>query len=174
MKNIYVVPLILISLLAAPVFAEGIYLGAEAAYRSASYQVNNQSLESKSALGGGIYAGYKFSPYFAAEIGYRDLGNINYSTDSMQSAANAIQASLMGFYPVTDNFSVLGRLGVARLKETFKDNNFTYQNTSKEKVLLGVGVEYSITKQISVRSELAEYMGDNALDTFTLGVHYKF
>lgn len=167
-------PIVLTSLLASPVFAEGFYLGAEATYRSASYKVNDKSLESKSALGGGIYAGYKFFPYLAAEVGYSDLGNINYSIDSMQSKANAIQASLIGIYPVTDNFSVIGRLGVAQLKETFKDNEFTYQDTSKTKALLGLGIEYSITKQISVRSEWAQYTGDNALGTLTFGANYKF
>jgi OmpA-OmpF porin, OOP family len=172
LNKLLLASLLLIS--TAPAFAEGFYLGVEATYRSSELLYNDKKVESKSGIGGGIYAGYQFSPYLSTEIGYRDFGNINFNNDGNQSKASAIQASVIGAYPFTTNFSVFGRLGVANLKSSLQDDRYTYQDRNETKALLGLGIEYAITKQISLRSELSEYTGDHGLSALSLGAHFKF
>jgi OmpA-OmpF porin, OOP family len=171
LKKLLLASLLLIS--ATPAFAEGFYLGVEATYRSAELLINDIKVESKSGTGGGVYAGYQFSPYLSTEIGYRNLGNIDFKKGST-AKDHALQASVIGAYPFTTNFSGFGRLGVANIKSSLKDDRYTYQDYSKTQALLGLGIEYAITKQISVRSEYTKYMGNDALSTLSLGAHFKF
>ncbi|NHQ86078.1 outer membrane beta-barrel protein [Iodobacter sp. HSC-16F04] len=174
LKKLFLAPLILVSILTTPAFAEGFYLGTEINARGASLEINNRSVEDKTGVGWGIHAGYQFSPYFATEVAYRDLGDIDFTVAQTQSKASAIQASLIGTYPFTSRFSVFGRLGVAQLKSTLKDNRYTYQDHNDTKALLGLGVEFAITKQISLRTELSEYTGDHNISSLSLGANFKF
>lgn len=56
-----------------------------------------------------IYLGGYFSPYFGAEIGYLDLGSVNRAGG--RTDADGINLSLVGRVPLSQNFSIYGKLG---------------------------------------------------------------
>jgi OOP family OmpA-OmpF porin len=121
-----------------------------------------------------ILGGYQFNRYFAAELGYHNLGEA--SAPAGKTEATAWELVGVARYPLTGEFSVYGKLGGYRgeleaptAEETNTD--FTY----------GVGLQYDILKNVGVRGEWQRYnkMGGGALvetdvDVLSVGVVYRF
>ena len=63
----------------------------------------------RSDTSGHIYLGGYFNPYFGAEIGYLDLGSVNRAGG--RTDADGINLSLVGRVPLSQNFSIYGKLG---------------------------------------------------------------
>ncbi|AMC36668.1 porin [Janthinobacterium sp. B9-8] len=183
MKKNILASLVLSTLIASPVFAEGFYIGADLGSSNMSADVNNQNLD-KNNTAWGINGGYKFSPYLAAELGYRDFGKAEenyYGIASASLKAKAVQASVLASYPFNDAFSVFGRLGLASIKLTAeaKSDLIGYSTSSEEtetKGLFGIGAQYAFNKNLSLRAEYNQYakIEDLKLSTFTIGANYSF
>ncbi|MDW5415521.1 porin [Iodobacter sp. CM08] len=183
MKKNILASLILSTLIASPAFAEGFYIGADVGSSNMSVDVNNNSLD-KNNTAWGINGGYKFSPYLAAELGYRDFGKAEenyYGLANASVKANAVQASVLASYPFNDAFSVFGRLGVASIKVTAEINAdvlaYSKSNEKTEtKALFGIGAQYAFNKNFSLRAEYNQYakIENLKLSTFTVGANYSF
>ncbi|QBC43968.1 porin [Iodobacter fluviatilis] len=182
MKKNILASLVLSTLIASPVFAEGFYIGADLGSSNMSADINDQNFNKNNAAWG-INGGYKFSPYLAAELGYRDFGKAeeNYFIASASIKAKAVQASVLASYPFNDAFSVFGRLGVASIKTTAKAESriFGYSKSKEEtqtKALFGIGAQYAFNKNFSLRAEYNQYakIEDLKLSTFTVGANYSF
>jgi OOP family OmpA-OmpF porin len=182
MKKNILASLVLSTLIASPVFAEGFYIGADLGSSNMSLDVKNNSLD-KNNTTWGINGGYKFSPYLAAELGYRNFGKVdeNYGMLYTSIEAKAVQASVLASYPFNDAFSVFGRLGVASIKATAKAEAgfFGYSESKEEtqtKALFGIGAQYAFNKNFSLRAEYNQYakIEDLKLSTFTVGANYSF
>ena len=136
-------------------------------------------------------AGYQFNRYFAAELGYHDLGQAKDSAPSIGSAdfkANAIELVAVGSWPFTSQFSVYGKGGMYR-GETKANFNFTpvglgtgnIKETNTD-LTYGVGLRFDLNRNIALRGEWQRYtnLGDNAtigesdVDVLSLGVLWKF
>lgn len=63
----------------------------------------------RSGTAGHIYLGGYFSPYFGAEVGYSDLGDVKRAGG--RTEADGINLSLVGRVPLSQNFSIYGKLG---------------------------------------------------------------
>ncbi len=63
----------------------------------------------RSDTSGHIYLGGYFNPHVGAEIGYTDLGSVKRAGG--RTAAYGINLSLVGRAPLSQNFSVYGKLG---------------------------------------------------------------
>ena len=63
----------------------------------------------RSDTSGHIYLGGYFNPYFGAEIGYVGLGHVNRAGG--RTEADGINLSLVGRVPLSQNFSIYGKLG---------------------------------------------------------------
>lgn len=121
-----------------------------------------------------ILGGYQFNRYFAAELGYHDLGEA--STPAAAIEGTAWELVGIGSYPIVEKFSVYGKLGLYRgeleapgAEETNSD--LTY----------GVGLQYDFLKNVGVRGEWQRYskMGggnitETDVDVLSLGVVYRF
>lgn len=121
-----------------------------------------------------ILGGYQFNRYFAAELGYHDLGEASASTGATEGTAWELVG--IGSYPVIDKLSVYGKLGLYRgeleapgAKETNSD--LTY----------GLGVQYDVIKNVGLRGEWQRYnkMGGGNLvetdvDVLSIGAIYRF
>ncbi|NHQ86077.1 outer membrane beta-barrel protein [Iodobacter sp. HSC-16F04] len=180
MKKNILASLVLSALIASPVFAEGFYIGADVGSSKAKADSNGYSIE-KSDTAWGIHGGYKFSPYLAAELGYRSFGKFeeNYSFMKGSVEASAVQASVIGSYPFSEAFNIYGRLGVASIKTTSKISSDFYnaQNDQTDtKALFGIGAQYSFNKNLSMRTEYTQYaeIEDVKLSAITIGANYSF
>jgi OOP family OmpA-OmpF porin len=121
-----------------------------------------------------ILGGYQFNRYFAAELGYHDLGEVSAPGASVEGTAWELVG--IGSYPIVDKFSVYGKLGLYRgelegpgVEETNSD------------VTYGAGLQYDFLKNVGVRGEWQRYskmgggnIGETDVDVLSVGVVYRF
>jgi OOP family OmpA-OmpF porin len=123
-----------------------------------------------------ILGGYQINRIFAAELGYHDLGKTKVGTSDIK--ANAWELVGVGAYPIANQFSVYGKLGLFRgeakgaagVKETNTD--LTY----------GLGLQFDVNRNVGVRGEWQRYpkMGgggfnrESDVDVISLGAIWRF
>jgi OOP family OmpA-OmpF porin len=121
----------------------------------------------------GIFAGYKINETFAIEANYRRLNdfdttafgpNLNFKTD--QIGLSAIAA-----LPLSNNFSLYGRLGYNRL-DIQTSSAITSVDSDDSGVLYGVGVGYDFSPTMSARLEYQRPASD--MSNISAGVSFKF
>ncbi|MEO5671417.1 MAG: outer membrane beta-barrel protein [Ramlibacter sp.] len=141
-----------------------------------------------------LYGGYQFHRNFAVEGGYFDLGDNRYTFNTTPagtlngvSEVRGLNLDLVGKLPVTDRFTVLGRVGAAYARDRTHFTNtgavpptsFS-PRTSKTNAKYGVGVQYAFTDQLSVRAELERYRIEDPIrrrgniDMVSVGLVYHF
>jgi OOP family OmpA-OmpF porin len=139
------------------------------------------------------FVGWQFHENFAAELGYVDLGNYDIDTNITAPVAarfngdadvDGFSLSLVGTLPVTDKFSVLGRLG-AYFWDVNADGAVTVSGTrvnlegddSGTDFVYGVGAQYDFTRHFGMRAEYEVYndVGDeDDIDFLSAGIVYRF
>jgi hypothetical protein len=127
--------------------------------------------------GYGVFAGYQFNQYIAAEAGFRRLADSDDSVAgvAIDTQANQVTLSAVGTYPLGAGFSLMGRLGFSRISQRSTAHLPLYSETFREHTargLYGIGVAYSITPAISARLELTKPHSD--VTNLSAGVSYKF
>ena len=157
------------------------------------FTVNSTSTDNTST-GGKLFGGYQFSPNFAVEGGYFDLGRFNYSGTTSRgdyfgrSRVNGLNLDLVGTLPLSDRFSLLGRVGAAyaRTADDFAGAAIVapYINSPRKSnstnVKYGVGLQYALTDALSFRAELERYRVNdpirnrNNIDMASIGLIYRF
>lgn len=173
----------------------GIYIGAafgRAEYRNACEGVTVSCDHKDNAAK--IFAGYQFNRYFAAEIGYSDLGESAaggvVSGVNVNAKAAYVAWELVGVvsFPVIDRLSLYGKGGFYRAETTINGTEavpgFTATPPTGDRnsdATLGVGVKYGITGNLAVRGEWQRYyavggpdVGDTDIDVFGVGLMYRF
>ena len=157
-----------------------------------------------------LMVGYKFMKYFAVELAYIDLGSADYTgkirstiDDEIVGKAKASlnadgwPLSVLGIWPVTDQFDVWGRVGVffgntdAKAKLIYTGGGLVCDDydcaknrgsDSSTEFVGGVGADYHFTDQWSLRGEWFTIpnleFGDSSLDgnvnDFQFSVLYAF
>ena len=99
--------------------------------------------------------GSQITPMWGIEVSYGDLGNA--STGKLGSVSvdwqiHALQVSGTGTFPLSDAFSLIGKLGIARpdLKLTGGGNSINETNTN---LAFGIGAQYDFTKSFAIRAQ---------------------
>lgn len=92
-----------------------------------------------------LYGGYQFTPTWGLELGYNDLGKYRGADIESYSLAGT------GTIPLNERWSLLGKLGAA---ENRPDAPGAGNHTD---VLLGVGVGYSLSRNVGVRLEYEDF-----------------
>lgn len=148
----------------------------------------------QSGTGFKAYAGYAFTPNFAIEAGYFDLGK--FTTDSTVSPPGTVRTELkfkginvdvVGSLPLGDRFSLFGRVGVIRTEQDISVSStgsivttqpsLSYDKTSWK---AGVGVDYVLTGGLGLRAEAEVYRVPDGPDEtanvgmFSIGLLYRF
>jgi len=144
-----------------------------------------------------IFAGYKISPTLAIEGGYFNLGQFGYvATTAVPNAGTLIgNIKLQGVnldgvvtLPVTDQFSVFGRLGLnyAQARDSLASTGLVPRpaNPNPGKTQLnykfGAGVQYDFTPSLGMRFEAERYRINDAVgnkgdvDLVSVGLVYYF
>ena len=141
-----------------------------------------------------LYGGYKFNQNFALEGGYVDLGKFGFTANTLPTGTlngdirlKGLNLDLVGILPVTEKFSVLGRVGAASLqaRDSFSGTGavgVSNPNPSKRDTnyKIGVGVEYALTDRLGARAEIERYRVNDAvgnkghIDMVSVGLVYHF
>ena len=140
-----------------------------------------------------LFAGKQLNRYLAIEGGYYNLGKFGFEAVTTDGKLNGNAGfrgwnlDLLGQLPLTERFSVLGRVGVASTtaKTNFTGNRLNavtapHAGITKAGMKLGLGVEYKFTEALAVRGEFERYRVNDAVgnrgdvDMATVGLVYKF
>ena len=154
-------------------------------------------------MGWKLFAGYSFNQYFGAEFTYVNLGelksvgkaNVTGSLNSEISVEiigeiNGFTFAGVGRYPVTDQFDILAKAGGfywdIDLKSNLKWRSGSLSGSASDSgisYVLGLGAEYDITENLSLRAEWERYgygydknniKTDGDVDFFSASVVYEF
>lgn len=161
-------------------------------YGSPSTSADNKDAAYKFSLG------YRFSPVVAVEGFYTDLGKYNTRTNVVTPFPGTVNADykakgygvdLVLSAPMTQEFSVYGRLGVlqAKTEANFSSTGSVLLVTnrgSKNKTgqHFGVGLQYDLNPALALRAEVETYrkLGDDStggelkVDVLSLGAIFRF
>lgn len=171
------------------------YVGGAVGASSLKPKVNSQSIpgnQDSSDVGVKLFGGYKFSDNWAAELQYFDLGKWRYSDSGItgQAKVQGVSISAVGSYPLSNDFSLLGKVGVstqnfnAHATDTTNGDTLTLKGHATVPVV-GFGFEYAFNPSMSLRAEY-EYFGVPTLARagterlkshtalLSVGVSYKF
>lgn len=154
----------------------------------------NSTTTDNTSTGYKLFGGYQLTPNFAVEGGYFDLGRFNYGssttpagTFSGNTRVNGLNLDLVGTLPLSDRFSVLGRVGAAYAQNrgSFASTGFVpaYIGDSRRNetnVKVGLGLQYAISEALSVRAEIERYRISDPIrnrgniDMASVGLVYRF
>lgn len=126
-------------------------------------------------------AGYRFSNQLAIEGGYVDLGRSEITNRVTAPSIGTLRSEVkaggwtargVGFFPITDVSSLLGTAGVifATVEKTSSPTGaVAFGGARSTKVnevnpVLGLGIQYEITKKLSLRAEYESYFGLRTAD----------
>ena len=145
-----------------------------------------------------LFGGYQFNRNFAVEGGYFNLGEFGYNATTQPPALagtlngkiklQGLNLDAVGMLPLSDKFSVFGRLGLqyAQAKDSFSSTGVvatpTNPNPSKKALnyKAGVGVQYDFNRSLGMRVEAERYRIDDAINNkgdinmYSLGLVYRF
>jgi opacity protein-like surface antigen len=97
----------------------------------------------RAAIGG------QFTPMWGMEVSYGGSHKAS-AGSSVDWQIYALQVSGTGTYPLSEKFSLIGKLGIARpdLKLTGGGNSISETNTN---LAFGIGAQYDFTKSVAIR-----------------------
>ena len=136
----------------------GLYTGGELGYGNIDNSTGNvfpfTSSTSNDGLAGRLLAGYQFNKYISAEGGW------GFQEQSFLKATNQYDFDLeaKGTWPITQTFSVFGKLGGAYVNQSFS-------GTTNDGVrpLYGLGVGYDMTPKVNTTLSWTRIVGGGSI-----------
>lgn len=129
------------------------------------------------SLGGG----YKINKFFAVELAYRNLGELDESDEDFSTSLGFSAITLVGVasLPLGDAFSVYGRLGVSEITmdvDISDEEESESVSVSENKAVYGVGVRYALNDRAGLRFEVDQFAKweNLSLTSLKIGVDYSF
>ena len=141
-----------------------------------------------------LFMGRQLNKYIAVEAGYFDLGKFDFAATTSgngslrgETGFRGVNLDLVGQLPVTDRFSLLGRVGAqyAKTNTQFSGNRLnavTGPNRTERKLgaKFGLGMEYKLSEALALRAEVERYRLKDAVgnrgdvDTAMVSLVWKF
>ncbi len=153
----------------------------------------NSSIENNRDTAYKLYGGYRFHRNFAVEAGWFDLGHFEYIYPTTPAGSlngnlgvRGLNMDLVGILPVSERFSVFGRVGAAYshsrtgFGRTGAVPLAAVRRDKDTHLKLGVGMQYAFSDRLSVRAELERYRVNDTLrsrghvDMASVGLVYSF
>lgn len=174
--------------------ADDFYVGLNLASKSDGY-VNQTGRDGKTTRAdskdGGIpvklYGGYNLSPVLALEGGYQRFGTNHFDLPlggQLGAEAHAFYAAAKGTLALNEQWSLFGKLGVARASSKITVSGLGAASDSstanRNRLYASVGGAYAISQQLSVQLEWDRFgkvnnEGLNSnLNNLSLGLRYSF
>ena len=176
-------------------FAQGMYIAGSAGSGMAASSVKTDldtaitaggvkgiksSISDGTAMSGVL--GYEYNPNFAAEAGYLNSGTLAYkatgtgvATIKADTKVTGFQLAAVGTAPLSDKFSVFGKLGYSFLTTKSDITIGTVKSTASEKnngLGFGLGASYKLADNIRVKASYEMISSD--VSAFLVGVQIKF
>ena len=144
---------------------------------------------SSSGVGWNLNGGYKFIPFFAAEVGYTKYANSSSKISGVKVATATYYSYDLagrGLLPIGDTGAELfAKLGIARLNSNVKATNAAVSNgvavatgtNNATGYYFGLGADYSFMPRLAVNGQWQRAKGNSKtgnLDLYSLGVSYLF
>lgn len=143
-----------------------------------------------------LFGGYRVNKNITLEGGYFNLGQFGFTSTTAAPSAGTLTGKIklqglnldvVGTLPVSEKFSVLGRLGLnyAQAKDNFASTGLvpTPANPSPSKnqvnYKFGAGFQYDLTESLGMRVEAERYRINDAvgnkgdIDMYSLGLIYR-
>ena len=132
-----------------------------------------------------LFGGYMFNRHFGVEAAYVDLGEASYSGDFVGAPVtggkvetSGFGVSALGSYPVTEQFSIFGKIGIffweAEASDTTGGIPFSAKTDGTD-VSFGVGVNFNFTQNLGVRAEWERFALDEVdADLISIGIQWRF
>ncbi len=124
----------------------------------------------KNATAGGVGVGYAFSPVVAVELSYNDYGKVSFG--GVGGKATSTQLSALLSAPISNEFSVYGRLGAASTERKV-DGFGNSDSNRKTEAVYGVGLGYNFVKNIKGTIEY-QRLDNSKVDAIVAGVKFGF
>lgn len=138
---------VLLSAVAAPAFAEGMYAGiiaGQTKYDFAGAGITGAAKDSATAVG--ILGGYSINENFAAELAYNNLGDVEIAP-GFSVKASAMSLCAVGSFAISPEFSLFAKLGAAQTKvEPTGQASETWSGAT-----FGIGGQYAVTPGVGIR-----------------------
>ncbi len=145
-------------------------------------------------IGFKLFGGYQFNRYLSVEGGFFEMGKFGFSANTLPNGRldgtlrlRGVNADLVGTLPVTDRFSIFGRVGAnyAQVRDSFNGSGAVVVTTPSVRkygthVKVGAGVEYAFTDALAMRAEYERYRINDGLrnkgdvDFVSVGLLYRF
>ena len=106
-----------------------------------------------------VFGGYQFTPNFALEAGYANLGKFTatFGPESENAEVTAWEASFVAGVPLMQRLGIFGRLGAYRATVKDVDNLFRTFEHDNNDFTFGAGLSYDFTRNLAVRGEWQRY-----------------
>jgi OmpA-OmpF porin, OOP family len=111
-----------------------------------------------------LVAGYKFTPYLGAEVGYVSLGEFKAVGTAGATAVNAtakakgLQLAGFGMLELDEDLWFIGKLGVFRWDMNSSGSSFAVSSETGTDIFFGIGVQYDVNRRFSIRGEWEHFM----------------
>jgi OOP family OmpA-OmpF porin len=105
--------------------------------------------------------GYTFTPTLAAELSYHKFGDSTLTNAqngvSVTIGSSSLTAAVVGSYPISDQVSLLGKIGFASNKADATSNTGFSSSISKTSMYYALGGEYNINQKYAVRAQYEDF-----------------
>ncbi|MBD3586281.1 porin family protein [Salinimonas sp. HHU 13199] len=162
---------------------EGVYVGGNYGYLKVDGQ---DDFDDDNDVWQGL-VGYRFNRYIAIEGSYIDFGD--YGSSLANADTDGYTAAIKGMLPISENFALFVKGGQLWWESDYAINEFG-GSFDDESLFIGAGVNYAITRNLSVNAEYTIYDADLDADEFSeniddadfdtdlkqasLGIEYRF
>lgn len=107
-----------------------------------------------------LYGGFQFNRYLMLETAYVDLGSVKVDspTEFARIKARAMTFGAIGMLPLTPDFSLTGKLGLASLHAqanagTKSGSRRSDSSATRATLLFGAGLRYLVTPNVALRAD---------------------
>jgi len=123
-----------------------------------------------------IFGGYQFNKHFGAEIAYTDLGKAEASGGGVTASVEAtgFEFSAVGTIPLTQQFSLYGKLGFFMWDADLKSNVGINASDDGTDLTYAIGVRWNFAKNLGLQAQWQRYDVSDDVDVIGVGILFRF
>jgi OOP family OmpA-OmpF porin len=170
MKKI-AIAVLLSTVICAPAIAADMYAGVNLGQNKYDF---TGTFNKNTSTAFGVLVGFPINENFAAEIAYTGLGSVD-PIPGTTVKGSGFSLSGVGTYPINQQFSLFGKVGVARTAVDQSDS-FSSFTLNKTDVTFGFGGQYNISTTVGIRAGFDRYKVGSTINTdiMSIGGVFKF